>query len=187
MPSPVKPYCTIDAQASFISPTSLQLHYRVKNTSDYVLFLMNGFWNAVTMDGQYQVQPNKANVQVGPDRVTISKKVVPVPEDMEVEFHYTPCMSRLGPHETYEETLEIAVPVVPFTWYLAPWDEPVPASKGVLRPLYFELGYLALPVQNESAIRLVATSHGPAYHRNTEPEDQLVVCAGPLLSDVAVA
>ena len=186
MSSPLTPYCTIDAHASLLSPTSLQLHYRVQNTSDHVLFLINRFWTSITIEGQYQVQPNMVNVQVGPERVTISKTVVPVPDDMDVESHYTPCMSRLEPNETYEETLEIPVPLVPFTWYLTSWDESVPVSKGLLRPLYFELGYRVFSVQDAAAVRMASTSHGPAYHAKTEPEDQLVVCTGPLLAAIEV-
>jgi len=118
--SSTKLHCILEAHAALISPASLQLHYRVQNTSDHVLFLLNRFWTSTTLAGQYQVQPNITNVQVGANRVTISKAVVPVPNNREVEKHYTPCLSRLGPHETYEETLEIAVPLVPFTWYQAP-------------------------------------------------------------------
>ena len=187
MPSSIKPHCNLDARASLSSPTTLQLYYRVQNTSDHVLFLVNRFWTSINDAKSFQVQPNMVNVQVNASRVTIGKAVVPVPDDREVEYHYTPCLSWLGPREIYEETLEIALPLVPFTWYEGLWDLPAPASEGPLRPLYFELGYLAVEAGRASAIRAVATSHGLAYSRNIEPEDQLLVCAGPLLPDVAVA
>ncbi|WP_345058734.1 hypothetical protein [Hymenobacter glaciei] len=180
-------HCTLEVTALLNSPASVKLHYRVRNNTDQILFLFNRFWTSINANGEYQVQPNMVNVQASSARVVVSKAVVAVPEDMEVEKHYTPCLSRLGPHDTYEETLEIPVPLVPFTWYQAPWNIPAAGTEQLaLRPLYFELGYLVVSPEREAIITQVATSQEPAYFWATEPEDQLLVGAGPLLPSIEV-
>jgi hypothetical protein len=50
-------------------------------------------------------------------KVTVNKTVIPVPDGMEVEARYTPCLSRVEPYGTYEETVDLTTPLAPFTCY----------------------------------------------------------------------
>lgn len=176
------PNCTLQVSASYSSPTVLQLHYKVHNRTAKALYLFNQFWIDINADQQFEILPNMVNVQLRADRVTVGKAVVPVPDDMEVEKRYTPCLSRVAPHGDYEETIQISVPLSPFTWYEnQPW-----AKAPIHQPLFFELGYLVVSPQGETQIRRVATSQGPAFYLDTEPEHQSIISAGPLLPQVAV-
>ena len=175
--------CTLQASASLASPTLLRLRYRVQNHTAYPLYLINQFWLPAGPNGSFEVMPNMVNVQLHPDRVTVGKGVVPVPDDKEVEYPYTPHLSRVAPQGWYEETLELAVPLVPFTIYHAnrlPTRQPVP------RPLYFELGYLTAGLGYDALMQEVATAHGPIYTFDAAPADQRLAVAGPLLPEILV-
>ena len=45
----------------------------------------------------FDTDPNAANIILLPDQVTVSKALVPVPDDMGVERRYVPCLNRLLP------------------------------------------------------------------------------------------
>lgn len=176
--------CELRATATLITPALLRLHYQVRNHSEQPFFLFNRFFLYVRQQpGLVEAMPNMANVQLGSDRVTVGKALVPVPDDMEVERRYIPCLSRVTPRGMYEETFELPVPLVPFTVY-----KHRPLTKGpVPRPLYFELGYFVASEYTESLITAVATTHGEAYYIDSYPmEEQMIATTGILLPEVTV-
>jgi hypothetical protein len=173
---------TVAVQVLPGSSARLRLRYQVHNDSASVLFLVNQFWINIRADGLFETMPNMVNVQLLPDRVVVSKAVVPVPNDTEVERHYTPCLTRVAPHSHYEETVDLPLPLEPFTWY-----QSRPMRSGpVARPLYFELGYVAVSPEKDALVPSVATTHGPAYHLSIEPENQFLIRVGPILPEISV-
>ncbi|MBO2010366.1 hypothetical protein [Hymenobacter negativus] len=173
---------TVAVQVLPGSSARLRLRYQVRNDSADVLFLVNQFWTNILADGHFETMPNLVNVQLLADRVVVGKAVVPVPDDTEVERHYTPCLTRVAPHNYYEETVDLPLPLSPFTWYRG---RPMRSSPVVL-PLYFELGYVAVSSEKDALVPPVATTHGPAHHLDIEPENQSLIRVGPILPEIAV-
>jgi len=173
---------TLQVSASQLSASVLRVHYKVHNRTSKPVYLFNQYWMNIDSNKQFEVLPNMVNVQLQASRVTVGKAVVSVPDDMEVEARYTPCLSRVEPHGDYEETIEVPMPLSPFTWY-----RNKPMTKGPThRPLYFELGYIVSTPQLEARIRQVDTSRGRAFYLDVHPEHQSLLSAGPLLPDVTV-
>lgn len=182
-------HCTLQASASLDTPSTLRLNYQLHNLTDQAFYLFNRLWRRIDANRQFETVPNLVNVNILSDRVTVGKAVVPVPDDMEVERRYTPCLSRVAPHGHYSETLTLPLPLHPYSCYQVAWEESgdAEAKKLLELPLYLELGYVLADVQSEGYFRQVATSHGSAYYRDTAPENQFLISAGPLLLSVPIS
>jgi hypothetical protein len=174
---------TIAADAAL---AKLHVRYLVHNRSKQPLYLLNQLWKNITRDAAnrqvFEVLPDLANVQVGQQRVTVGKAVVDVPYLMLVEVRHIPCMTRVAPGAEYEETVDLPLPLMPYTVY-----EGLPAHGPLAQlPLYFELGYLVGTVPGGD-IRQVATPAGLAYATNPFPAShQSLIQAGPFQAAVPV-
>lgn len=172
--------CILSAAAS-VAGGILHLRYELTNEADRPLYLFNKL-GRIGGTSVFDTAPNAVNVVRQATSVTVGKMLVPVPEDMEVERLYVPCLSRLEPGQTLAETLALPHPLVPFTWYKS---RPM-ATAPVSAPLFFELGYALASEQAEQLIQVLQTAHGEVYHASWFPlELQKKIQAGPLL-DVQV-
>lgn len=172
--------CTLSATASLAAGV-LHLRYELTNGTDRPLYLFNKLGR---MGGTsvYDTVPDTVNVVRGTNSVTVGKALVPVPEDMEVERLYIPCLSRVEPGQMVAETFALPHPLVPFTWYKS---RPL-AKAPINSSLFFELGYVLASEQVEQLIQLLQTPHGKVYHADWFPfELQEIIQTGPLL-DVQV-
>jgi hypothetical protein len=172
--------CTLSAAAS-LAADILHLRYELTNDTDRPLYLFNKLGR---MGGTsvFDTAPTTVNVVRHADGVTVGKALVPVPDDMEVERLYIPCLSRVEPGQTLAETLALLHPLVPFTWYKSRPLTKAPVSV----PLFFELGYVLASEQAEPLIQAIQTPHGAVLHASWFPlELQGKIQTGPLL-DVQV-
>lgn len=180
--------CALEVTLTRPEPHVLRLRYRVPNHLALPLYLCNQLYKTVARDpatGElvYAVQPNLANVRLEPERVVVGKAVVEVPEWMFVEAPQIPCLSRLLPGEGWEETLDLPVPLMPYTVY----DYSPAIGKPVARKLLFELGYFLASPHTENFITAVRTPWGSAYYIDPFPaSDQSLLVAGPWAEPVFV-
>lgn len=184
----VGPDCTLDVSIARPTFTTLRIRYEVRNTTDLPLYLCNRLYKTIRRDpdtaaGVYEVQPNLANVQVAAGQVVVGKAVVDVPEWIFVEALQIPCLSRVLPGELFAETVDLSLPLMPYTVY----DYSPVQGAAVLYPLMVELGYFLASAYTEGFITTVNTPAGPAYHIDPFPaSDQSIIAAGPFAKPVAV-
>lgn len=172
--------CTLLASAS-LAGNVLHLRYELTNNTNRPLYAFNKL-SRIGGASVFDTAPNTVNIVRHADGVTVGKALVPVPEDMEVERLYIPCLSRIEKGQTLAETLALPHPLVPFTWYKS---RPL-ATAPVSVPLFFELGYVLASEEVEQLIQTLQTPYGEVYHASWFPlELQKKVHAGPLL-DVQV-
>ncbi|MBO2010367.1 hypothetical protein [Hymenobacter negativus] len=163
-------------------PDALQLRYEVTNTSGQPLYLFNKLARAGGAS-VFDTDPNAANIILSPERVTVSKTLVPVPDDKEVERPYVPCLSRLLPNEKLAEHMLLATPLSPFTWYASRPMRTAP----VHRALFFEMGYVVASAEVERYIQPLSTPYGQVYTASWFPlELQETILSGPLLPEALV-
>lgn len=159
------------------SAEDLHLHVEVTNTSGQPLYLFNKLAR-VGGTSVFDTHPNAVNIILRPDRVTVSKALVPVPDDMEVERRYVPCLSRLLPGEKLTEHIVLATPLTPFTWYESRPMRTAP----VRRALFFEMGYAIASAVTEQHIQRLGIPDEQTYAANYFPlEWQEMMMTGPLL------
>jgi len=134
------------------SPASLLLGYEFRNRSDKTAFLFNLVYKFGASGGP-EADPNLVYVQQSGAAVVLGKKIIPVPDDIDVERPDVPYVTRVDPGEVFREKINIMLPLRPFT--------PYPQRGGAAvteAAVYFELGFFLAPdpsVARESGGHLV--------------------------------
>lgn len=141
-----------------IDTSRLSISYVVENRSAVFLYPFNRLYRRYEAPN-YPVDPDRVEVEIREGRAIVSKKLVPVPDDMEVEFVHIPCMTELPQGASFEERVSVPLPLVPRT----PYERSL-GMTGRRRPLLFQLGYaVGGPVPSKVA-RVVPTPDGTALH-----------------------
>lgn len=178
------PECTLEVTVDYPERTRLRLTYTVKNRSALPVYLFNQLYTELLPGKVFAIDPQVVHVRQAGSQVIFSKAIVPVPGGLEVEYRYVPCLSKLLPNETFEESFEVALPVSPYSAY-TPWLlRHAPED----RALSFEVGYFAATPQAETMIKEVAASnHGLAYRIDPFPlSSQQLLLTGPFKQPVPV-
>jgi len=142
---------SVDIEASRVS-----IAYVVENRSPVVLHLFNRLYRRCEADG-YPVDPDRVEIEIRDGLALVSKKLVPVPDDMEFEFVHLPCMTQLLQGASFEERVSVPLPLVPRT--------PYQRSLGIVprrRPMLFALGYSLGGPGPSKVARVVRTPDGTA-------------------------
>lgn len=122
---------------------TLSLRYRFDNEGARNAFLFNKLYRGISDRGVYSTDTNLVNIEMGQEgEIVISKKIVPVPVEIDVEKTVTPLVTQVRPQQTFEETIVVPLPLTFKTPYLILRDS---TAKGMAssRPvlIWFELGF----------------------------------------------
>ena len=139
----------------------LQLHYRVTNTGEAVIYLCDQFRqlsepSAATGESIHDLSPRMVHVQIDDQGVCIDKAI------MDLSFHDgikgldIPFLTRLQPGQEHVQTLQIPQPLQPYRVQNSPPAEAAPT----LLPMRFSLGYFVGSTQIEENITQETTSQG---------------------------
>jgi hypothetical protein len=158
---------------------SLELRYTFQNGGDRSAYLFNHLFT--DFDAPGVIQDDKDRVYVTADRegVVLSKKIFPVPRDMDVEQPNVPAATRVARGETASETIRLKLPLSPDN----PYDrgaKPAPWVRPKTLPVSFELGFLRVPPEGEKLARVVATKSGPAFDFGSTPAARQTVLRAAL-------
>lgn len=175
--------CRLEVSADYPTPTRLRVRYTVHNRSAIPVYLFNRLYRDLRPGNVFAVDPELVHIREAGQQVILSKALVPVPGGLEVEYRYVPCLSKVLPNATFEESFEVALPVSPLSAY-TPWLlHAAPAD----RELLIEVGYFAAVPEAEALIREVATPDGVAYRIDPFPlSSQRLLTVGPFKQSVQV-
>ena len=169
--------CALSVTLTFLSADRVQLHYQVHNGGVRPLYLLNQLWEGLTPQRQVIVPPNRAYVEVLPDRIKISQKVPETPYGTLLEYAYMPFMARVEPGATYAQKLTLPLPLLPYTQY----DKDLAPGPLVAYPFYVELGYIFSHSGVESMVEPFLTETGETvfYTSYFQASSQYTISVGP--------
>ncbi len=155
--------------------TELTIRYLVFNRGTDDLYLFNQLYDFYDGSPGYRVEPDLAVIEYCDDVVVISKKLVQVPDDIDVEYPNVPCMKRLEPGMQSDETFRLKLPLQRRT----PYEQGTGARPG-LRAARFQLGYFFGKAAARATAMSVETSVGPLLHFGSfSAQHQLLIDVGP--------
>jgi hypothetical protein len=176
--------CTLTVTLVFTGPAALQLRYQVQSHSPHALYLLNQLWQDIDPQNQVLVPPNRVNIEVQPDRVNVRQAIPEVPYGLLVEVLYMPFMVRVAPGAAYTRTVDLPVPLLPYTAY----ESEAPTGPLLTRALHVGLGYIVgLPHVEQALRQAVATTGDVLFASPPFPAKyQSIIEAGPFQELVPV-
>ena len=174
--------CLLTVTATHLPTGQLGLRYQVQNQSEQALYLCNQLYELPAGGSPSpfpQLDPNLVHTQVDPAGVQLDKAVMDLSFRDDVRVLDVPYLTQLLPGHSYEQTLHLVLPLLPYRVHGSRPSQAPPASL----PLRFSLGYFKgeagiTTAELAAAIYLVATSHSQA---------QQVLTVGPFQESVPVA
>jgi hypothetical protein len=178
--------CRLEVRIKRIDAASLELCYTLQNQAQQNAYFFNLLYDGINEQGVYKTDRNLVYVEFKDSQVTLSKKIIPVPADIEVEKPVLPCTTLVRPAQRFEENITIRLPLRPWTPYFKPGDAALKATP-VLRQVWFEIGFFVAPKQSDSLAKTVQTTNGPSLYFYPFPvSGQRLLRVGPLPSALPV-
>jgi hypothetical protein len=94
----------------------LRINYEIRNNRQEAVYVFNKLTKQ-DEQGNLQVDPNRIYVLFDGKVAILSKQVIPVPEDKDVEAPEIPCVTRIEPGKSIRETVVVELPLAPWTPY----------------------------------------------------------------------
>lgn len=173
--SPAQPPPLVTAQdcdlraAAQSAPDALTVGYEFRNRSSKTAFLFN-LLHRTGPSGGPEPSTDLVYIHASGGNLVLSKKIFPVPANIDVEKPNVPYVTRVEPGQTFREKFTVPLPLKPYTPYPAP-----PAAPPNEAIVFFELGFFLAP---DPAIAKQADGHLTVYP--FQAERQTVLRAGPL-------
>ncbi|EYF07828.1 hypothetical protein [Chondromyces apiculatus] len=172
--------CKLEASLVEVRSDHLTLRYRFSNESSRTALLFNRLFSTIDATLVFQTSKNTVYVEVDETSAILSKKLVPVPPDIDVERPVVPLVTAVKPGEGFEETLSIPLPLRPHQPYPT-FGRERPQEVVSPRDSWFELGLLLVPPEGLRLAKEVQTTEGVALSIGpVDARDQVVLRAGPL-------
>lgn len=169
--------CDLEVTFSHAPRARLRLSYKFSNRGRRNAYLFNVLYHD-RPDGE-RIDRNLVTVEAEGARVLLGKKIVPVPEGTFVEKPYLPFVTRVEPGKSFEEVLELPLPLRPWTPYFMPPDSELRASAETAEA-WFELGYFFAPPEGDALLQTYRTPQGLASYFDPFPiASQNLLRAGP--------
>jgi len=135
-----------------IKSGSTDFFYRVTNGTEHTILLMTPM---LQFDkGRLRAAPSRMYAYVDPDGILqLTKRLWPLPEQMDVVFPEVPLATEVLPGKTFEERLSLALPVQVEIPYLFEWEESEKSRESVIAVaggLAFSIGYM---VESEGRLK----------------------------------
>jgi hypothetical protein len=176
--------CRLNITAQAIDASALHLSYEFRNPTESEAWLFNRLYRDLDQQGRYSVDPNLVYVRIENGQVVLSKRIIPVPDEIDVEKPILPCVTRVMPGGHFAESMRIELPLS--VW--SPYSSDVhPAETVVDMVALFEIGYFLGTSQTKDLAATVPTTQGPAfYFAAFDSSSQKIARTGPLQGKVPV-
>ncbi len=169
--------CRLDVELLDISAQGAKLRYTFTNQGRSNFYLFNRLYTHIE-GKKFITVINNVYIEIGRETAVISKKIFPVPDDLDVERTNVPCASLIKPGASTTETIELRFPLIPTNPYKTTKNFSDLPQKVAL---WFEVGGSSIPPEGERMATMVDTKDGMAYYFSSFPANkQLLLRAGPL-------
>jgi hypothetical protein len=178
--------CTLEAALSSLEAGGAVLVYTFENGSSQNAYLFNRLWTDIAGDGTFAVDPGTVHVEVAGGGVLLSKKIMPVPENMRVEKRIVPCTTLVKPGARFQETVVLRLPLRPESPYSTIEDKDL-AKEPVRRKVWFELAFFLSTPEGDELAETVKTTAGEAKYFDVFPHtSQKLLRVGPFSTELPI-
>jgi len=179
--------CKLVVQCEIKEAKTLVLRYTFQNGTPSNIYVFNRLYGHIEDGPVFSTDVNLLNVEVSERGILLSKKIVPVPPDTEVEKPSIPCASLIRPGKEFTETLTLSLPVRPWTPYHESGGEGA-LQEPVLLKVWFEVGYFVSNPKSDTLAQPVQTKQGQAFYFDPFPvHGQKTLEVGPLPLSVPIS
>jgi hypothetical protein len=170
--------------AGAISDGRLRIDYEVKNTGKQAIYVFNKLYTKIDHNGVWHVDPNRVYIILSAGKLILAKRVIPVPDDLDVEKPEVPCVTKIDPERSFRETVTLQLPLSPWTPYQ---PKPLGSLQTSQAEFTWEIGYFVEKPGTSKLANTVRTPDGTAIHFSSfNPASQSILRAGPFPFRVAV-
>jgi hypothetical protein len=162
-----KDECKLVVESRLDPQNALVLHYTFQNNTGHYVYLFNRLYKEIEQGPLFGTDPNLVNIEILPKGLLISKKIVAVPPDIDVEKPHLPCSSLVKSGDSLSETIHLSLPLSAWTPYLGGSGQT--SSQVVRRKAWFEIGYFVSSAASESLAQPVQTKQGDAFYFDPFP------------------
>lgn len=129
---------SIELRLGRVERTADALHVTasLRNTGSTAVWLFDRLFHT-ERTGHYRLDDTLAYVEEQGGVLVLSRKLHPVPQGLMVEFPEIPCVSRLAPGATKEQSLRVALPAK--TW--VPYAQGVRKTVGTFQAVRLQWGF----------------------------------------------
>lgn len=177
--------CQLHVKLASVERDLMRLSYEFVNATRLDAYLFNRIWREIDAQGRYVIDPNLAYVLTEVDRVVLAKKIIPVPVDIDVEKPILPCVTHVEPGKRFAESMEIPLPLAPWTPYSA--TDSARNATATEMQAWFEVGYFLAGPATAALVRKVKTTQGEGISFAVfNPANQRELRSGPLAARIPV-
>ena len=116
----------------------LSYNFLSKNLNN--IYLFNKIYYEIDENDIFLTSKSSVYSEYSDGEIIICKKIISVPDDIDVEKPTIPCASKVEPNNKYEECLSLDLPITPMTPYFVPGDYDFIKLPYDLEA-YFEIGF----------------------------------------------
>lgn len=163
MSSPVthQDNCTLVVTAALESEKELVLEYTFQNKGSHDVYIFNRLYKEILAGPVFDTDENLVNIEVVARGVLISKKIVPVPAEIDVEKPHLACATLVKRGGVARETIHLPLPLSAWTPYSG---EPARKQAPIQRQkAWFELGYFIAGIGSQLLAQPIQTKQGGAF------------------------
>jgi hypothetical protein len=163
-----------------VDQNELRFTYSILNRASVPIYLFNLIDEGYDSKFGYKINQQRCNVQLVHSTALISKKIMPVPADMDVEMKNIPCVTRVLPGDKFSENLMLPLPLQSWTPYRrtgSAENDPRPFSAHA----YFEIGYFHGADRTDSLAKQERTTLGTRQRFSAFSEQKQKTVKAPIL------
>jgi len=160
--------CKLVVESRLEAQNVLVLHYTFRNDTAHDVFLFNALYKEIGEGPLFDTDPNLLNVELTPRGILLSKKIIAVPSDMDVEKPMLPCSNLVKSGANRSENIRLSLPLSPWTPYIGN-SAPSSSSQIFQRKAWFEVGFFISSSASRSLAQPVQTKQGDAFYFDPFP------------------
>jgi hypothetical protein len=160
--------CTLALESHVDAQNHLILRYLFHNYTGHDVYLFNRLYRMIEKGPVFNTDPNLVNIEDLPSGILVSKKIIAVPSDVDVEKPLIPCSSLVKSGASFIETIQLPLPLsiwTPYSGHLGQASGPSIVRKRA----WFELGYFVSSTTSHLLAKSVRTKEGEAFYFNPFP------------------